>query len=164
MPSQRSRLAVSAGLIVWYLVFQVEKNVSGWVFWRSALFFKWRFWLRLTTSSASFKKNEENKLFPTGCDFSDCVFWRLRLLFKKRDVLDSVKILLTTFSAFQKSKNCLLLIYHVLMWETSFIFFHFFENKSRRSLQALSEKQRIKSSKKNATWKKGFPVSHITTW
>jgi hypothetical protein len=50
------------------------------------------------------------KVFPllytyTGCDFSDWVFRRLRLIFKKSDVSDWIKILVTTFSAFQKNKK-----------------------------------------------------------
>jgi hypothetical protein len=86
-----------------------------------------------------------------GCDFSDCVlFWRLLLrpLFKKRrsDVWDSVKIFVTTF---QKSKNLpLLLIYHVVMWETNIFNFYFFE-KSRSSRQ-----------KTHATWK-GFVLNNM---
>ncbi len=71
---------------------------------------------------------------------------------KKNDVVpDCVNILLTAFSAFQKVKICLLLIYHVVIcaWETNFSFL-----KSRRSPQTQSEisffEKQIKSSK-NAT-------------
>ncbi len=97
-----------------------------------------------------------------GCDFSDCVFWRHCLFLKTIDVSDCVKNLVTTFSAFQKSKNLplvlVLSIYHVVMWETKGLFFYFVSEKAdevvkRNQKRHFFEKQ-IKSSK-NATWK-GF--------
>ena len=76
--------------------------------------------------------------YKHGCDFSDCVFWRLRLLLKKSDVSDCVKMLLTTFSAFQKSKNLPTAYLSPRRYvRDKFLFSHFFWKKQTKLSNAI---------------------------
>jgi hypothetical protein len=62
------------------------------------------------------------------------------------------QILVTTFSAFQKIKIWLLLIYQVVMWETNFYFFRSSRSPKKSLNAVVALKSRVvKSSKKNAT-------------
>ncbi len=77
-------------------------------------------------------------IMDEGVTFQIAFFDDFVCFFKKVTFQIASKFYWRLFLLFKKVKICLLPIYHVVMWETNFSFFSFFE-KSRRSRQTQSE-------------------------
>jgi hypothetical protein len=154
MLSERYTKEILNTWFIYFLQNRITTDIVAQASMSTANMSKFPYVVALKTLEENTKNKFHMKIIWNRCDFSDCVFWRLRLLFKKVPFQIASKFYWRLFLLFKKVNICLLLIFITRRYYGKTIFF-IFSIKSRRSRSKASFfKKQIKSSKKNATWKR----------